>query len=106
MNLPDPHPNSTPPPMQMGTASFGPAAAAFPAPASAGADVALDGDTKTLSIKIANISMADAQFLAGVVALFTDPARPRELALLKADAATIGYGPQGAAVVQMRFSQN
>lgn len=104
MNLPNPNP-STPAPLPMGAVSFGPAQAACHAALPA-ADTFLCGDTKTLQIKIANISMQDAQFIAGVAALFTDPARARELALLKTDAATLGYGAHGAAVVQMRFSQN
>lgn len=114
MNPPNPQPNPTP--RQMGADTYSTTEAAMEAinhqlhaaaqqrgPTS---DVALDGDTQTFQIKLGNISLADAQFIAGVVALFADPARARDLALLKQGAARLGYGRRGNALVWPQFTRN
>lgn len=41
------------------------------------------GDTKTLNIQLANLSARDVEFIQGVVSLFTDPARARQLSDLR-----------------------
>lgn len=59
----------------------------------------LDGDARTLSIQLANLSARDVEFVRDVCALFTDPARASQLAEIRKGEAAIWSTACGKACV-------
>lgn len=62
-------------------------------------NAAVQPERVELNLKLVNLSRADAQFLQGVVSLFTDPQRAAQLAELRKGEAAIYASTCGRACV-------